>query len=158
MKTNTTLFLGLMLSVSVVALGDRPIKPPVERNLVGHWVGFCDQRLYFYRLNLRGDNTGKLVVVYAEDEPDIYSVRWQLNERQLQLNLFPLTTNAEIMTCYVAKIESRRLDIEFAGVGKDWKRTASLLNEKALAAGIVESAKHESKVLPSEKKGDSNNR
>jgi hypothetical protein len=146
----------MLLFVALDAAGDRPIKRPQEWDLVGHWVGFDDYHPYFYRLNLQANNTGKLVVLlYPKGEPSIYGLRWQLDEKQLQvLDILPLTTNAEAIACSVTRVDFRRMNVVIGGISNAWKRTAMLLNEKSLSSAIIESAKHESKPGRSQQDGN----
>jgi len=121
---------------------------PTKEDLVGLWVGFETSYPYFYRINLRKDDTGKMVVLFPQGDPSVYDLRWQFSERQLQLQTSPVTTNSEIITCSVVRVDSRRMDVVIAGKSNQWKRSAMLLNEKILAAGISESARHELKTAP----------
>ena len=154
----TFLVLGLLLSFSLFALATRPAKSPSQGDLVGDWVGFEASYPYFYRLDLRRDDTGNLVVLYPQGESAVYGLRWQLSEKQLQLNVLPLTTNAEMITCQVLKADFRRMTVVVSGVSNTWKRTAMLLNEKFLAAGIAESAKHASNAVAKAKDSNPSNR
>lgn len=154
----TSLILGFLVSISLIAIASRPSMSPSRSDLVGVWVGFDTSYPDFYRVNLRENNTGTLVVLFPEGQPDVYALRWEFSERQLLLQASPLTTNCEVIACSVAKVDSRRMEFAINGISNAWKRTALLLNEKKLSARIAESAKHEPKAVQKGKELDFNNR
>ena len=146
MQTKTLFYItaSFALLLSIV-FARQPVLPPPASELVGLWVGYENGYPYFYRLNLKTNNTGRLIIMFPEAEPDVYDLHWRLNERKLILDALPLTKNSEVINCAVSNLTHRRMDIIISGGSNEWHRTARLLNERLLSARIVESGEYEAK-------------
>jgi len=141
----TFVILGVVLTISLIGFASRRLTPPSKGDLVGFWIGYEQSFPYFYRLNLREDYTGTLVILYPEGNPSIYGLRWEFPEPRLLIQVSPMSQGAEKITCSVTKVDYRSINLVITGSSNQWKRTALLLNEKQLSAKIAESAEHERK-------------
>jgi len=139
--------LGILIWSSLLTLiASQPVLLPSKERLVGDWVGYEAYFPDFYRVHLREDNTGVMVIVVPEREPNVYALRWEVEgQKQLRLQLSPLTKKSESISCVVSNVDSIRMDIVISGTTNKWRRTARLLNEKLLLNRMAEGAKAEMK-------------
>ena len=137
----TSLILCFCVGIYLITLASRPSTPPTHSELVGLWAGYEHSFPYFYRLNLREDSSGALVILYPEGKPDVYNLRWEFAKLQLLIKASPINNDTEKIACSVSKVNHRQIDLVISGKG--WKRNALLVNERQLASKIAESRKHE---------------
>ena len=139
-------YVFLVLSTALwalIALASTPVSPLMEKDIIGHWVGYEAAYPYFYNLNFDKDNTGTLVTLYPSGEPDIYNVKWMLTNSDLQILPLHSKSGAEVISCSVQRVDSRRIDIVISGVTNNWKRTALLFNQSKLDKDIRTSKQYD---------------
>lgn len=119
-----------VLLAGVTAFCEFRPAPIVEKDLLGAWAGCAQGCTEFYRLDLKRESSGSLVILQPDLEHTLYAIsEWKVESEQLKMVPKPQrgTETIEVKslrlnTCYV--------EIEiWAPVGK-WKRTVTLYNEK----------------------------
>jgi hypothetical protein len=144
MHQRITRSVALLLAASALgAPGERPAKPPSNTEIVGVWAGFGKEYPYFYRLDLRPDNAGSLIVLFPNASPDVYRVDWAISNRTVITKLTPFSPGAEPIVCLVSESDGRRMGLTVQGPSGDFKRTASLVNQQRFARAFAESSKHD---------------
>ena len=111
-----------------------PRLSPKASDVVGVWSGYSNHE-EFLRLELNKDGSGYLSFISGvrDASVDVYRVRkWTLSDWSVNVELQPLTRDAEPfqfqgVSCYYSYMEC-----EFAG--KDWNRKATLYAERDLRA------------------------
>ena len=137
---------GLLAAVLPLAvLGTRFGQPPKEEDLLGSWVGYDNVLPTFYRLSLRSNDTGSLIILYGDRSADTYRITWHLRNEGLLLAATPIN-GSEAIQCSPRNVEYKRMDLLVRGPSTNqWKRTASLLSQRELFKRISESESHEPK-------------
>jgi hypothetical protein len=144
MNRQITRTLTLLLAVSALgAPRERPAKLLSKTDIVGVWAGFGKEYPYFYRLNLRPDNAGSLVVLYPEANPDVYRVVWAISNSTVVTKMTPFSPGAEPIDCSVAEPDSRRMGFIVKGISAEFTRTALLVNQERFARTFAESTKYD---------------
>ena len=143
MKMKRISLIVSLFTTSLIAYAWRPVTPPSKGDLVGVWVGYEDAYPYFYRLTLRDNNSGALVILYSGGDTGVYNLSWDLAGPRLSIRAVPLSQDTEPIVCSVTKVDYKRIDLATSGTSVQWKRSAVLLNNKELSAKIAESAKHD---------------
>ena len=139
------LALGVLVTIALTAVATRFAIPPTKGDLTGLWIGYEQSYPYFYRLDLRQQDTGSLVILYPEGNAGVYHVSWELSRSRLRIELTPPNNDSERIACSVTRVDYRRIDLNTTGISGRWTRRASLLNYSDLSAKITQSAAHEPK-------------
>lgn len=64
--------------------------PIVEKDLIGAWAGCAQGCTEFYRLDLKRDGSGSLVILEPDLEHTLYTISgWKVQAEQLHLGLQP---------------------------------------------------------------------
>lgn len=115
-------------------------RPPKAADLVGVWVGFTEDELDFYRLDLRRDLTGYCASVSPPDTilhehgVDTYRITsWRLSGWALDFQLVPLSAKAEGIFLR-GRYDAFTLQLEVGGTDSSWKRNLVLRPESRIAA------------------------
>ena len=117
-----------------------PITPEM---VVGVWVGFDEDDLIFYRLDLRRDFTGYCASVAPvgglhKYGVDVYEVtRWGLRDETLLVDMHAVTTNSEAIYLK-GSFNAPPLRLEVGGTNGQWKRQIVLHGESEWNAGNLE--------------------
>lgn len=144
MKKTSVIICLLATIIAISALASRPINLPGKEELVGDWVGYDESYVDFYRLNLRADGTGSIVVLYPDGETIAHDLTWELMPRKLFIHPSQKEKSAEKAKFSVSGYGFEHIDIRFRPAGQGWDSTVALLNEKSLKAKIAASAKNDS--------------
>lgn len=130
MKTKSTFAVLLVLGVVAIALADKPVAPPKPSALVGAWIGFDEEWLTFYRLELTGDGKGCFADAFLEQKPSLWRVEtWELKGFDIAVKLKPVR-DAEPLLIKKALYDSRALTLEVGGLQDKWSAKVTLFNEK----------------------------
>jgi hypothetical protein len=121
----------------------RPPSPPEKKSVVGYWAGYEDEFPYFYRLNMRSDYTGTLIVFMPRERADKYRVRWSVEGSTISLQLSGISAQTFDRNCLVQSFSSRAMHLIVGGRSNEWKRAVTLFNEESLRARVGEAAKQE---------------
>lgn len=119
-------------SRTIPLLSQKKASPPTVDRVIGVWLGYTEDELQFYRLDLRPDFTGYCASVYLPDTslPDgvrLYRIeRWELKERQVTFRLSAVDAWAEVITLKGAAT-GHLMNLEVGGVG--WRRKLLLRPE-----------------------------
>ena len=131
MKTLLKLSLILVLIPIYFSRSETKSIGPRSQDLVGSWVGCGWGCTWFYRLTLDPGGTGTLVALPPNAISEIYLLeKWTLGGNQLTTSTRPLLKQLEPITLKVSHVDLRYLELEIAGVDRDWKRNITLTNEK----------------------------
>jgi hypothetical protein len=129
----------LLLSFGLSAAPTKA-RPPKPADVVGVWIGFTEDELDFYRLDLRRDFTGYCAsvsppdTVLHEQGVDTYRINsWWLNGWALDIKLVPLGTKAEAIFLR-GRYDGFTLQLEVGGTDGSWKRRLVLRPEPRTAA------------------------
>jgi hypothetical protein len=138
---------GLLLFSSFAHASPKAARPPKAADLVGVWIGFTEDELDFYRLDLRQDLTGYCASVSPPDTVlheqgiDTYRVNsWRLNGWALDIKLAPLGAKAEAIFLR-GRYDGFTLQLEVGGTDGTWKRNLVLRPESRLATPNRETKK-----------------
>jgi hypothetical protein len=110
-------------------LEDRRVQPVKAKELAGEWLGYDEDMLSFYRLELSQDGRGSCSTTFLDNPATIYRVeRWSLDGYNIDIKLSPASKEAEPI--YMKGTTAlRRLSLEVGGLEIKWTRQLSLLNE-----------------------------
>jgi hypothetical protein len=79
--------------------GSYTVPPPREAHLVGWWMGFTQDDLYFIRIRLDAGGTGVCSRAFFRDQPSVLEVTsWRLSGAGLRIEARPRSTNSWSMT------------------------------------------------------------
>jgi len=125
----------VLVAVTSTTFADKKAIPPKPEDLIGVWVGFDDDELFFSRLDLRSDFSGYLARVSPRDtilhDYGVFAYRvtkWTVDDWNFNINLTAATPKAE-------SIEMRglyngfSLRLEISGANGLWKRNIILNRE-----------------------------
>ncbi len=120
-------------SRTIPIASQKKANPPTVEDVVGVWLGYTEDELQFYRLDLRPDFTGYCASAYLPDttlHDDGVRLsrieRWELKERQLTFRLSTVDAGAEVITLK-GTATGHLMNLEVGGVG--WKRKLLLRPE-----------------------------
>jgi hypothetical protein len=120
------------------AASKRPT-PPKPADLVGVWVGFTEDELGFYRLDLRPDFTGYCAsvsppnTILHEQGVNTYRVNsWRLSGWALETKLVPVGTKPESIFLR-GSYDRFTLQLKVGGIDGSWKRKLVLRPESSIA-------------------------
>ena len=117
-----------------VSRADKTVPPPSREQMAGAWIGFDEDRLNFYRLEFDLGKTGFCSIVFVNEGPDLYRIaRWELESRNLILDLVPIDKEAEPISVK-GFAESDQLTLEVSSLKNNWKRKLILFNETQINA------------------------
>jgi len=119
---------------TVTPVSGRDSPPPDPAELLGAWVGFEKDVMYFCRLDLTRDGRGYCSFTYFDDPPKLYEVKaWSLDGFVLDITLSPVDKGAEPIHIR-GQANHRMMLLEFGGVEKlSWKRQMTLVKDTDLA-------------------------
>jgi len=127
------LWSSLLLLAAVSSAASKRAKPPEPADLIGVWIGFTEDELGFYRLDLRPDFTGYCAFVAPPDTilhvqgVRTYRVKsWRLNGWALETDLVPLGAKAAIFLR--GRYDGFALQLNVGGMGS-WQRKLVLRPE-----------------------------
>ena len=144
----------LVAAAVLVGAVQRPVKPLSKADLVGVWAGFGSEYPYFYRLHLRADNAGSLVVLFPEATPDVYGVDWAVTNGVVLAKMTPVSSGAEPIACSISEADRRRLRFIVKGTSGQFTRTALLVNQERFEQALAESSKYDPYAgQPKQRKG-----
>lgn len=121
------------ISRTIPLASQKKANPPTVDEVIGEWLGYTEDELQFYRLDLRPDFTGYCASVYLPDTSlrgdgvRLYRIeRWELKERQLTFRLSAVDAWAEVITLK-GTATGHLMNLEVGGAG--WKRKLLLRPE-----------------------------
>lgn len=116
--------------VACSTIASKVASPPEPHDLVGSWIGFEHDRLYFCRLELEASGKGYFAKMYTDNPALLYIVKsWSLSDRDLAIELLPVDEAAEPIYLKGAASRSEML-LEIGEPSTGWKRELRLFNEK----------------------------
>jgi len=81
----------LAFAMMLAMTGCYTLPPPQEEHLVGEWVGFTTDDVFFFRLRLDPGGTGLCARVFLDEQPSLLSVsKWTLTDRTIRIHADPL--------------------------------------------------------------------
>ena len=124
------------------------IPPADDKQLVGDWIGYQSDGLYFYRLALNRDGGGACVSVYQPDKSsDAYAVDpWRINGETLLINMSHLTGAGEGIAVSVSTWNNLQMELIIKGMTDNWQRKAILYKESEFVKVMEISAKHKRRM------------
>jgi len=125
----------VLVSVASNAYAEKKAIPPKPQDLIGVWIGFDDDELFFSRLDLRSDFTGYLARVSPRDtilhDYGVFAYRvtkWTVDDWNLDISLTPATPKAESIQVR-GHYNGFSLRLEITGTDGLWKRNVVLDRE-----------------------------
>ena len=130
MKRKTLIFsvVGLIHASFVGYATERVPHPKVEE-IADTWIGFNEDDLYYYRLNLNTNGNGICASTFVRDPAKLYRVtEWTLDNYAIEIKLEPVDPKAEPIWM---KGETAGLHLDLMSGGKElkWKRKIKLYRE-----------------------------
>lgn len=119
-------------SRTIPLASQKKAKPPTVDRVIGVWLGYTEDELQFYRLDLRSDFTGYCASMYLPDtilphDVCLYRIeKWELKEGRLTFRVSAVDTEAEVITLK-GETTGHLMNLEVAGVG--WRRKLLLRPE-----------------------------
>lgn len=120
-------------SRTIPLVSQKKANPPTVDRVIGVWLGYTEDELQFYRLDLRPDFTGYCASVYLpdtslhDDGVRLYLIdRWELKEGRLTFRLSAVDTGAEVITLK-GETTGHLMNLEVGGAG--WRRKLLLRPE-----------------------------
>lgn len=107
-------------------------KPPTTDRVVGVWLGYTEDELQFFRLDLRPDFTGYCASMYLPDTSLPHDVRlyriekWELKEQHLTFRVSAVDAGAEAISLK-GETTGHLMNLEVGGAG--WRRKLLLRPE-----------------------------
>ena len=130
------LLFGICLTLSAMAGCSTPPCHTVTesalklREVSGSWIGFDEDRLFFYRVTLAGEGMGLCVVLYVDGSPSVYRIsKWAPKNEGLTMHLLPVEKSFEPITISVSYADQCEMHILVVGVDRDWSHQALLYKE-----------------------------
>ena len=124
------LYSAIALFANSKALSEFRPAPIEQKDLVGAWAGCTQGCTEFYRLDLKADGSGSLVILEPDLEHSLYSISgWKLQSEQLRMALKP-HAGAETIEVKSLRLGIRYIEIQIQAPVVGWKRTVTLYNEK----------------------------
>jgi hypothetical protein len=123
----------LILLTLTSALADRQLVPPDMNSLQGAWIGFDDNFLTFYRVELNKNGGGVCANTFVDQPPILYVIkRWSINDYQVTINLVPLERGDEYISMKGRADQAAVLRLEVSATFGGWKRRLELARETEL--------------------------
>jgi len=117
----------------MLASGDAKLgKSRSSEDVLGAWLGFDQDGVTFYRIELDNSQTGVCAVSHpGNEEVEIYRIKqWTLDKGPLEMNLLPVTTGAEkIYFKELMYSRASKAQFEVGGINGRWKRVVVLCKE-----------------------------
>ena len=128
--TKSIAFLAAFFLINPNALCEIRPAPIEEKDLIGAWAGCAQGCTEFYRLELKADRSGFLVILEPDLKQTVYSISgWKIQSEQLRMMLRP-HAGAEAIEVQSLRLGTRYFEIEIQASIVGWKRKVTLLNEK----------------------------
>jgi hypothetical protein len=135
LKAGIVVIGALILLTAIIALADRPARPPKPAGLVGTWIGFDEDGLEFTRLDLRPDFTGYCARVSPSYSSlhdygvQVYRVtHWTTDGWKFSIDLS--TIDAIDTPLFIkGRIEMEALKLEVSAGTNGWTRKLELQKE-----------------------------
>lgn len=118
--------------------------------MVGTWVGYENGSTAFYRLELGGNNEGRLISFlsgYSNGSAGIYKVeKWGLTNGILALKVRSATQRYINVSCTVKSYNFMKIEMVFAGSNvsdnrtNTWECSVLLINEKRFSRDMADGA------------------
>jgi hypothetical protein len=134
-RTSWVLVFGLMIPF---LLGSVPVqkkaRPLTMDDLAGSWVGYTEDTLNAYRLDLRPDGTGRCAYTFRGEDPSVFMVRrWALNRSSFEADLEPVAPGSEKMQMKGRPYVYDELRLTVSGVpSRSWRRGLTLHRQQKL--------------------------
>ena len=121
--------IGILVCVGFL-FADSRVQPPAKSSVIGAWVGFDQDRLFFCRLELSAKDTGLFATTFVNNPARLYAVSaWKLDGFKLEISLDPIDKEAEPIFLK-GDVEHPQLTLEFGGKNGEWKRKLVLFDER----------------------------
>jgi hypothetical protein len=151
---------GPLAGSASAANADKKATPPSAKDLIGAWIGFDRDELYFSRLELRSDSTGFFARVAPADTilhdygVQVYRITgWKVDGWNLVIHLTPVSSNATLVYLR-GRLGLFSLELEIGGPeSKGWKRELLLYPESRIKGSNEETL---SKIEQAEKNSPAN--
>lgn len=131
-KNIRILVLGLLFCMIVwqTASASKKVPPPEQKDIIGVWIGFDNDRLQFCRLELNSAGKGFCSTAFVENPARLYAItNWFIFDFNISIDLIPIDDEAEPI--YMKGLAGQDLLVlEIGGKGQKWKRELRLFNEK----------------------------
>jgi hypothetical protein len=107
-------------------------------DLAGSWVGYTEDTLNAYRLDLRPDGTGRCAYTFTGEDPSVFTVRrWTLNRSSFEADLEPVATGSEKMQMKGQPYVYDELRLTVSGVpSRSWRRRLTLHRQQKLSRDL----------------------
>jgi hypothetical protein len=116
-----TFLIAVVLGItSFVGIATRSGIPPNRGDLVGVWIGYDESIVDFYRLNLRDDATGTLVILHPYEKAAVYNLHWEFSNARLLIQ--PPKNDVESISLSVTNIDYQHLEFLLTGNSNRWSR------------------------------------
>lgn len=119
-------------SRTIPLASQKKAKPPTTERVIGVWLGYTEDELQFFRLDLRTDFTGYCASMYLPDTSLPHDVRlyrideWELKEQRLTFRVSAVYVGAEAISLK-GETTGHLMNLEVGGAG--WKRKLLLRPE-----------------------------
>jgi hypothetical protein len=114
--------------------------PPEEKDILGAWIGFDTEAVFFYRLTIT-DKVGSFAYSFPNYPVRCYGVAsWSLKQGAISLDMTNSTKVAELIHAS-GRASNYRLDLTVEavdGTGGKWTRKVSLFREGKMEARVRE--------------------
>jgi hypothetical protein len=116
---------------------------PSAQDLVGAWIGFDKDCVFFYRITLENRGRGKCEVLYGEKSIDSYNVDdWRVVSNKLVVTVSPVNRSSEEIEIRVTYVDHLSLEMNISCTSPRWERKAILFNEIELLRKLDVCKKH----------------
>lgn len=129
-----TTLLICAFAVVVGVFAEQQMRPPTKVSLVGNWIGYDQDRLFFCRLELEEKGKGFFAKAYVDHPAVLYTVEsWSLDAFELKISLLPVDRDA--YPIYLkGSAGFSQLTLEMGEANSRWRRELTLFNERMLKA------------------------
>jgi hypothetical protein len=108
------------------------LPPPEPKDIAGIWIGFDEDSLRFYRLELDQDHQGVCSVSFVGQPVTLYAIdKWSMDRFSLALEMSPIQTGVEAISI-TGEANRTLMSLLVKGTSVKWKRKLLLTREEEL--------------------------
>ena len=113
---------ALLSFTSLSAAASKKAIPPTAQQLAGTWIGWEDDSMSFFRVDLKPDGTGYLASSFRQ-EPAVLSrvTRWSIREWRVTMQTTPVDLHPNDVMSLTGEVIVRKLELNVVGGRNAWR-------------------------------------